>query len=555
MGNGVVEHAMKRKSQEHHKSAILILEEAVHLLRKAPLFLLSGYYIGTLPFILGLFYFWADMSRSADAKSYHAVASLGIALLYIWMKCWHVVFAARVKMSISGQPVPRWSLHRMLTLVTTQTLIHATAFFILPLAALVAIPFGWCYAFYQNITAEAITELDDLKTLCQKAWFQAKLWPRQNHMLLAIIFIFGVVVFLNLAGAIYILPHLLKKYIGVESMFTLSGSHVINTTFWVVTIGISYLCMNPLVKTVYALRCFYGAALKSGDDLKTELKGLMPGRTGVAIGLFVVALFAGSPIPSIAIETHFASPEALDRSIDEVMERREFTWRMPRELIAEDEKTPKGPIASVVAWIIDKLGKGIKAVINWVDKLMDWLIGLLPAGDRRTASSNANWITSVRVAVFVLLIGILCALVYILWRSWMRRQNAQAEIVAAVVESTPNLENDDTAADDLPVNRWLELARELTEKGSWRLAIRAFYLATLANLAENELITIEKFKSNREYENELHRRAHQKEALLKAFSKSREVFERVWYGMYEINRPDLDHYAAIQKRMMTIAQS
>jgi len=546
---------MKRKSQEHHKSAILILEEAVHLLRKAPLFLLSGYYIGTLPFILGLFYFWADMSRSADAKSYHAVASLGIALLYIWMKCWHVVFAARVKMSISGQPVPRWSLHRMLTLVTTQTLIHATAFFILPLAALVAIPFGWCYAFYQNITAEAITELDDLKTLCQKAWFQAKLWPRQNHMLLAIIFIFGVVVFLNLAGAIYILPHLLKKYIGVESMFTLSGSHVINTTFWVVTIGISYLCMNPLVKTVYALRCFYGAALKSGDDLKTELKGLMPGRTGVAIGLFVVALFAGSPIPSIAIETHFASPEALDRSIDEVMERREFTWRMPRELIAEDEKTPKGPIASVVAWIIDKLGKGIKAVINWVDKLMDWLIGLLPTGDRRTASSNANWITSVRVAVFVLLIGILCALVYILWRSWMRRQNAQAEIVAAAVESTPNLENDDTAADDLPVNRWLELARELTEKGSWRLAIRAFYLATLANLAENELITIEKFKSNREYENELHRRAHQKEALLKAFSKSREVFERVWYGMYEINRSDLDHYAAIQKRMMTIAQS
>ncbi len=555
MGNGVVEHAMKRKSQEHHKSAILILEEAVHLLRKAPLFLLSGYYIGTLPFILGLFYFWADMSRSADAKSYHAVASLGIALLYIWMKCWHVVFAARVKVSISGQPVPRWSLHRMLTLVTTQTLIHATAFFILPLAALVAIPFGWCYAFYQNITAEAITELDDLKTLCQKAWFQAKLWPRQNHMLLAIIFIFGVVVFLNLAGAIYILPHLLKKYIGVESMFTLSGSHVINTTFWVVTIGISYLCMNPLVKTVYALRCFYGAALKSGDDLKTELKGLMPGRTGVAIGLFVVALFAGSPIPSIAIETHFASPEALDRSIDEVMARREFTWRMPRELIAEDEKTPKGPIASVVAWIIDKLGKGIKAVINWVDKLMDWLIGLLPTGDRRTASSNANWITSVRVAVFVLLIGILCALVYILWRSWMRRQNAQAEIVAAAVESTPNLENDDTAADDLPVNRWLELARELTEKGSWRLAIRAFYLATLANLAENELITIEKFKSNREYENELHRRAHQKEALLKAFSKSREVFERVWYGMYEINRPDLDHYAAIQKRMMTIAQS
>jgi hypothetical protein len=546
---------MKKAPKQHSKSAILLLEEAVHLLRKAPLFLLSGYYIGTLPFILGLFYFWADMSRSADAQSYHAVASLGIALLYIWMKCWHVVFAARVKMNISGQPLPQWSFQRILSLAATQTLIHATAFFILPLAALIAIPFGWCYAFYQNVTAEAITELSDLKALCKKAWFQARLWPRQNHILLLIFFVFGIIVFLNIASAIYILPHLLKKFLGIESMFTLSGSHVINTTFWVVTIGISYLCMNPLVKTVYVLRCFYGAALRSGDDLKTELKGLMPGRTGLVIGLLLAVLFVAHPIPSLATETAFTSPEALDRSIDEVMAQREFTWRMPREITAENEKAPKGPIASVVAWIIDKLGRGLKAVINWIDKLINWLIDLLPTADQRIASPDENWIASVRVAVIVLLIGLLCALVYILWRSWMRRQTAQAEIAASAVESTPDLEDENTTADDLPVNRWLELARELTEKGSLRQAIRAFYLAILADLAAHELITIEKFKSNREYEIELRRRAHQKEGLLKAFSKSRDVFERVWYGMYKISRPDLDHYAAIQKRLMTIAQS
>ncbi len=546
---------MRRKPQEHRKSAILILEEAVHLLRKAPLFLLSSYYIGALPFILGLFYFWADMSRSADAQSYQAIASLGMALLYIWMKCWHVVFAARVKMHISGQPVPGWSLQRILPLVTMQTLIHATAFIILPLAALVAIPFGWCYAFYQNITAEALTEADGLKALCKKAWFQAKLWPRQNHMLLAIFFIFGIVVLLNVASAIYILPHFLKKYIGIESIFTLSGSHFINTTFWVVTLGISYLCMNPLIKTVYVLRCFYGAAITSADDLRTELKGLIRRRSGAIIVLLVLTMMAGSFLPSNAAETPFTSPEALDRSIDEVMEQREFTWRMPRKSIVGDEKAPKGPIASVVDWVVDKLGQGIKAVIRWIDKFMDWLISLLPTGERPTASSDANWISSVRVAVYVLLIGLLCALVYILWRSWMRRQSGRTERVAAAVESTPDLEDDDTSADDLPVNRWLELARELTASGSWRLAMRALYLATLANLAENELITIEKFKSNQEYENELHRRAHHKEALIQAFAKSRAFFDRVWYGMHEINRPDLDQYAAIQKRMMTIAQS
>jgi len=546
---------MKRAPKHHRKSAILLLEEAVHLLRQAPLFLLSGYYIGTLPFILGLFYFWADMSRSADAQSYHAVASLGVALLYIWMKCWHAVFAARVKMIISGQPLPPWSFQRILSLAATQTLIHATALFVLPLAAVIAIPFGWCYAFYQNVTAEAITELSDPKALCKKAWLQARMWPRQNHILLSIFFVFGIIVFLNIASAIYILPHLLKKYLGIESMFTLSGSHVINTTFWVVTIGITYLCMNPLVKTVYALRCFYGAALKSGEDLKTGLKGLIAGRTGVAIGLLFVAVFAANPTFSMATEAAFISPEVLDRSIEEVMAQREFTWRMPREVAAETEKKPRGPIASVVAWIIDKLGKGLKTVINWIDKLINWLIDLLPTADHRVSSSDENWIASVRVAVIVLLIGLLCTLVYILWRSWRRRQTAQDEIAATAVESIPDLEDESTTADDLPVTRWLELAHELTEKGSLRQAIRALYLAILADLAAHELITIEKFKSNREYENELRRRAHQKEGLLDQFSKSRDVFERVWYGMYKIGRPDLDHYAAIQKRLMTIAQN
>ena len=118
-----------------------------------------------------------------------------------------------------------------------------------------------------------------------------------------------------------------------------------------------------------------------------------------------------------------------------------------------------------------------------------------------------------------------------------------------------DLEDEDTTAADLPVNRWLELARELTRKGSLRLAMRAFYFGTLAALAEHGLITIEKFKSNREYEIELRRRAHQKENLLTTFTRSREFFDRVWYGMYAIAQPDFDHFAALQKRMITLAQS
>jgi hypothetical protein len=227
---------------------------------------------------------------------------------------------------------------------------------------------------------------------------------------------------------------------------------------------------------------------------------------------------------------------------------------MPREGVAKDENEPKGPITSVVAWIIDKVSTALRTIISWIDKLIDWLIGLLPAGERRADSENSNWVSSVRIAVIVLLLGLLCALVYILWRSWTRRQAAHTEIAAVAVESIPDLEDEDTTANDLPANRWLELARQLAEKGSLRLAIRALYLASLADLAEQELITIEKFKSNRDYEIELRRRAHQKKGLLPAFSKSREIFERVWYGMYKISRPDLDNFEIIQKKVMTLAQ-
>jgi hypothetical protein len=261
-------------------------------------------------------------------------------------------------------------------------------------------------------------------------------------------------------------------------------------------------------------------------------------------------------VPSPADAQPSISPEVLDHSIDEVLQQREFRWRMPGEVIGVDEKDAGGPIASLVEWIIDKLKKGFKVAFNWIDRLIDWLVNLLPKGDRRTPSSDENWIASVRVALVVLLIGLLCALIFIVWRSWVRRQTAaRTEIHATAVKSTPDLEAEDTMADDLPPNRWVDFAYELAEKGSLRLALRAYYLAILAVLAEHQLITIEKFKSDREYEMELNRRAHQKKELLSAFSKSREIFEWVWYGMHDIQRSDLNNYAEIHKRMMTNVQN
>ena len=75
---------MKRRE----KSPIELYEEAVYLLRSAPAAVLASYYIGALPFILALLFFWADMTQNALAYEHCAPASLVVALLFCWMICW-----------------------------------------------------------------------------------------------------------------------------------------------------------------------------------------------------------------------------------------------------------------------------------------------------------------------------------------------------------------------------------------------------------------------------------------------------------------------------------
>jgi len=83
-------------------------------------------------------------------------------------------------------------------------------------------------------------------------------------------------------------------------------------------------------------------------------------------------------------------------------------------------------------------------------------------------------------------------------------------------------------AEQLPEDGWTKLARELLERGELRLALRAFYLASLARLAERNLISLAKFKSNRDYEQELRRRGHSFPDMLALFSENVGVFDRIW---------------------------
>lgn len=549
----VVEGIMKAGHKKHHQSVIRVIEEAVHLLRSAPGSLLAGYYLGSAPFVLGLMYFWADMSRSATAAEHHTMAALSLAFLYAWMKFWHTVFAHQLRDHLTGELPYKWSLRRITSVAATQSLIQSTRFITLPIAGVLLIPFGFCYAFYQNAAAHAEEDTQTIKSTCKWAWRQAGLWPRQNHLLIGIFWIFGVVIFLNISFAAFIIPQMVKTLFGIDSIFTLSGVRMIlNTTFWIAMLGMTYLCLDPLIKTVYVLRCFYGSALKSGEDLKKELHRILAGGKKMAMGLTVVVLCA-TPFTCLAGQPTAISPGELDRSIEETLERREFAWRMPREKVPQGEEESKGPLAAAIKWLLEILAKGIRTLGKWITQFFEWLENLLPEQHKKSVSSNKSWITPVRVVLILLLLLFLAILSFVFFRIWRRHSTGTIEAAAAGVAPRPDLNDEGTKADDLPANRWLALAEEFTVKGDLRLAMRALYLATLAYLAEHQMITIEIYKSNREYEQELRRRVHEREELLVTFSKSLNLFERVWYGMYRIPRADFDDFVTNQKRVLTFA--
>jgi hypothetical protein len=86
----------------------------------------------------------------------------------------------------------------------------------------------------------------------------------------------------------------------------------------------------------------------------------------------------------------------------------------------------------------------------------------------------------------------------------------------------------------LPESEWLALAADLIARGEVRLALRAYYLACLSALAGHGVVSIARYKTNRDYVRELQRRAHSWPEIIGAFASSATLFDRSWYGCHEV---------------------
>ena len=528
---------MKRRAPSETPPLDLI-EQAFHLLREARAGTLLCHLVGALPFVLGALYFWSDMARGVDAARHLPAAALGLTLQFFWLKIWQAIFAQQLFAQLRGQAGWIWTWTKLGRLATAQIVLQPAGLFVLPVAFVLAVPFGWVHAFFQNVTALG-GEDDDPRGTARQAWRLMRLWPMQNHQILLVMFLFTGIVLLNIASAAMLLPFLVKMLFGVESAITRSPEAAFNSTFIAAAGALTWLCVDPFIKAVYVLRCFHGVARQTGADLLAGLRPLAGAARIVALlGLGAWCLL-GSVSPAPAAEPVRPAPvptivpENLERAIGEVLQQREYTWRLPREngLVPKEDQ---GWMSQFIDSVFEVIGGWLKKVTGWMDDLWRWIFK--PPALQPGQGPALDW-TSALKGLFVVLIAVcLGILAFFLYRLWQRRGQAARPGVMASAAPTPDLANEEVGAEQLPEDGWMRLGREMIAGGDLRLALRAFYLASLAHLAERNLIALARFKSNLDYARELQRRGHALPALVTQFGENVTAFERVWYGHHEASR-------------------
>jgi hypothetical protein len=489
-------------------NAIQILEEAVDLLRAAPMRSVVMYLTGAVPFTIALLFFLNDMTRSAFAFEHLVTWSLGLAVLYVWKNVWQALFSADLYGQLSpGSRRPS----NPLRLIAMQAALQPLG---LTLSLILVVPFPWFVAFFRNAGLFAALGAPDALSRARK---QAALWTRQNWGVLGITALGGALLFLNVLVMIVVLPQLARSFLGIEGDLARLGNRMFNLNSTAAAVAIAWLVIDPLLDAVYVLRGYYGESIATGEDLLAALRRA----TGV-----LVLLTVACPILSAQVD-----PAQLDHSIDQVIHSREFTWRTPRAA---------GPPSDSkwVSWIY-AAQNAVRRFFNWLGDVIRHLFDRLRPQDGEGQESGVSRTTMEALIAVAVALVVGAGVFYFL--------RTRTPVVAAnpvTIATAVNLDDESFTADQLPESSWLQLAEEWLAKGDARLALRALYLAGLNYLSGRGLVSITKWKSGLDYRRELERRARATPGIGQEFARINGIFEYGWYGVHGVDRSMVESFAS-----------
>ena len=267
---------------------------------------------------------------------------------------------------------------------------------------------------------------------------------------------------------------------------------------------------------------------------------LLPAALSVALSAAALDNTGGAPQPAPAARAEAAPvpPATLDDAIERTLERPEFAWRMPREGGRNDEAP--GFFGRMMDWLVAHLERAGKWLGRQLRRLFEWIIDHLRPSTRVRVPGDvlpAQVLWGAAAVLTALLLAVLLLRIRHLRRV---RKTLDAQPVQAV----PDVTREDVAADELPEDEWVALARGYAQREEWRLALRTLFLGCLAHLGRREIVRIARHKSNREYLRETRRRAHDRPPLLDAFNDNVAIIDRVWYGDHPAGRETVERFSA-----------
>lgn len=489
----------------NQRSGIELLERALELLRHKALQGISIYAVGALPLVCALLFFFADMAYDSRSNDHLAEYSLVLTLLFLWKNVWQAVFSNSLYDSLTGEVKP-WTRTRIFRMILVTTAVQPLSLILLPIAMVATLPYPQVLGFFKNLQLFSAGEASNP---IGHSWRLSLHSAKQNYIALGVASLASLLTFLNCGFLLLTLPQLAKTFLGVESELARMGPGIASPVLMVAVCLIVYLVFDPLLDAYYTIRCFHSQTATTAEDLRIDFRRVAA--IGLILMLTVTAIDAQPQPPPAA--------NKIDKAIGKVLERDEFLWRAPKE-----GDTP--------AWLASLNRMWTKAT-DWLSALLKKLFEKdkdksLPPPTGGADSSTLETMLYIAAAVLLVALG---AIFY-----WQRSQ-IRSPLVATATAMTAahvDLKDETITADQLPEDEWLALAAAEADKGEFRLATRALYLAGLNHLMHRNLVSIKKWKSGLEYLRELERRGRQSPQVPQLFGHYLLLFEQGWYGTHRV---------------------
>ncbi len=556
-----------------------LMEEAIHLLRRAPIETYALFLVGITPFVLCLFSFCSEMSYSDLAGSNLPTFASALALFYLWMKAFQSLACRQLVAVYSGELPNAGKLGRGLRTCLYQAAIHPIGLLAKPMAALASIP-GFLtfvpplmlpalvtFSFFQNASILITGERGDF----EKCWQLSVNRVRVTASLLLLSTFLRIIIFLNVFLTVGILPYLLKALFGIDTFLSRDYHWLISFAYFAGIGLISYFVVDLLIKAIHVIRVCRADAQTTGKDLQRSLRTFSAAKSVNLLACFSLLAICYSPPPAAArlpiedcdrsgheivlASVKRASPPSqsdpipdaeLNEQIDRELNGSEYNWRKPQHHLTSAKTNW---LQSLGAWISKTLLKINRAIRRIAEAIAKWWRSLFPNSGGSTPFSAhvaaPTWIS--QLLLLATICGLVIVVALIVLRVLGRSRKPKPLSAAPQVPVIPNLESESTIADELPEDQWLLLARRKLEEGEPRLALRALFLAVLALLGAQRLIIVRRSKSNSDYETELRRR--RSADLAELFGGNRRLFERCWYGDHPVTDIEIEQSNSFYQRL------